>query len=484
MKFKVLLGMFFFSYFIGISNASTFPDRRSCELLSSEFLKSDKNGKFHTDTFLVSKAGKIVFEWYDPFHTPETRHCLWSASKTVTSLIAGATIQKERMKLDDQIESYVAYEARKQVFPKHSPEDHKIFSELTIRHLINMNSALNWSEDYGKDIRNSSVLHMLYGPGYKDMSEFVLSLGFDRRGPGNTWRYSTGDTMLLSRALSVVNKDDPQYPWTILFSPLGIADAVFERDRQGIFLGGSSVFMSTRDMLKLGQLMLANGVWNGVQILPPDWMQFMRSISPGELNGEFSDEFIETNGVYGGGVWLNQSIRGLKPIMPHASNTVFFAAGHFGQYILMFPDKDMVVVRTGHDTDYWGTLDLLTNWVENCFGEESDAPIPLSSLVPVPDFTLPISESLYAMRSGLMASMVAKEFCSCRFITGLPLSECRERSHLPKSALRLLDIDDSKSLQLNVGPSVLGHVSVIAVSPSASAFLDPRHPEEGCRLYK
>jgi hypothetical protein len=227
--------------------------------------------------------------------------------------------------------------------------------------------------------------------------------------------------------------------------------------------------------------MLHNGIMKEKQILPSNWMNFARSISPGEIKTTPSD-FIEQNGVYGGGLWVNESIRELKRILPHAANNVFFAKGRFGQYIIIFPDQNLVVVRTGHDSDDWAELDLFASRIGGCFGNlEED---PQVQFPPENAFEehFSFSDMIYAIRSGLLASMIAKEFCSCRYVTKISIEECEAESHIPLFAFKLFHINDTNS-RVEVTPSALDYLSIVGITQSAYALFDPLHPEEGCRLY-
>ena len=78
--------------------------------------------------------------------------------------------------------------------------------------------------------------------------------------------------------------------------------------------------------------------------------------------------------------------------------------------------------------------------------------------------------------------MVAKELCSCHFVAGLSIDECKARSNVPPGLFKILNVKTVSDYEIIVEPSILDYLTIIAVSPTVSAYFDPKNPEKGCRL--
>ena len=113
-----------------------------------------------------------------------------------------------------------------------------------------------------------------------------------------------------------------------LFSPLGIKEALWLPDPQGISNGAWGLYLLPRDMAKIGYLYLRNGVWEGKQLLPPDWVN------------KVSHATVETH--------LKQGFRYSSFFWSLPDKPVYMAVGIYGQEIMIFPDLDVVAVKTGH----------------------------------------------------------------------------------------------------------------------------------------
>ena len=145
------------------------------------------------------------------------------------------------------------------------------------------------------------------------------------------------------------------------FEPLGLDSAVYERDNAGTYVGGSYAYLTPRDAAKFGYFYLQNGCWDDVELLPSYWVNTSTNpsipIQLGGLVGSSSD-------VSGWSWWTNQDIptHGYTKWLPDAPDDTFSANGHWGQYIIVIPSWNLIIVRTGDDRD--GSLDVnnLFNW--------------------------------------------------------------------------------------------------------------------------
>lgn len=278
-----------------------------------------------TDALLVIRDGKVLFEQYAKPTTAETPHLTWSISKSVLATVLGVAYGESRFKLDDPVAKFYP--------PMQS------HPQVRIQDLLHWASGLDWQEDYEYAPLKSSVVAMLYTIGRGDMAGFTAS--HERAAaPGERFLYSSGDSNVLSAALRqmVGAEAYPDYPWHALFDPLGIQHAVWERDPQGTFVGSSYLYLTARELARIGQLMLDDGRWQGRQLLPVEWVKFNRQpfvtlAEPGEASP-------------GGHWWLNHA-----NAWPDAPADTFAALGHWGQALYVVPQQRLVIVRYADDRD-------------------------------------------------------------------------------------------------------------------------------------
>jgi CubicO group peptidase (beta-lactamase class C family) len=227
--------------------------------------------------------------------------------------------------------------------------------DITVDHLLQFASGLDWKEVYENESNQaSSVLAMLYGQGHGDWASFVLSHG-SRAAPGSRFSYSTGDsTLLLSAVHRAIQKTHGRdWPWSLLFEPIGLRSAVFERDARGNLGGGSYFYATARDYLRLGYLYLRDGCWDGQRLLPEDWVARSTTISEALYATDRHDR--ETSRRQW---WLNRPCRRASTSLEGRARDTYAAIGHWGQYVIVVPSEDTVIVRLADDRDE--TFDLST----------------------------------------------------------------------------------------------------------------------------
>jgi CubicO group peptidase (beta-lactamase class C family) len=150
--------------------------------------------------------------------------------------------------------------------------------------------------------------------------------------PGTYMQYSTGNTHLLSAILTkATGKSTWQFAQETLARPLGFALAQWPRDPQGIYFGGNDMLMTPRQMLAFGELYLNKGRWKGMQLVPAAWIE--TSIVP-RGRSDISER------LYGYGWWIRDI----------AGRRAYYAWGFGGQYIVVVPDLELVVVSTSAAT--------------------------------------------------------------------------------------------------------------------------------------
>ena len=153
--------------------------------------------------------------------------------------------------------------------------------------------------------------------------------------PNTVGRYRNSDPLVLNhlikKAVLARGEEYLSYPQRRLFDRLGIRRFVLETDPYGNFLLQGYELGTARDWLRLGLLYLQDGVWNGRRLLPEGWADFVRTPAPAWSEPD-----------YGGMFWLNRTKRWPVP------EDAYFMAGAGGQYTLIIPTHDLVVVRLGH----------------------------------------------------------------------------------------------------------------------------------------
>ena len=284
-----------------------------------------------TDALLVIRDGQIIYERYAGPTKASTPHLTWSVSKSLLAATLGVAYGEGRFKLSEAAATY---------YPPFAAHP-----EVKLGHLFNWASGLNWQEDYEYAPLNSSVVAMLYTRGRADMPAFVASHQGEAT-PGSRFRYSSGDSNVLSAALKgmVGAKAYADYPWTALFEPLGITSAVWETDASGTFVGSSYAYMTARDLARVGLLMQRDGRWGERQLLPKAWVEFNRTAFAAyqPLPGE---------AVPGGHWWLNQAVAGAAKPWADAPADSFAALGHWGQALYVLSSAGLVIVRYADDRD-------------------------------------------------------------------------------------------------------------------------------------
>ena len=184
------------------------------------------------------------------------------------------------------------------------------------------------------------------------MASFTAQHNLVKR-PSTFYNYSSGSTNLLMAALRNALPEGvyDDYPWQTLFEPLGMQSVVWERDQAGTFVGSSYVYMTARDLAKLGYLFLHDGVWDGQRILAEGWVNYTLTPAP----ASYYHPLIERIGLSVGAQWyINRSdaSKGIPKAYPNLPDDLFYASGHWGKKLYVIPSKGLMIVRLGDDREY------------------------------------------------------------------------------------------------------------------------------------
>jgi CubicO group peptidase (beta-lactamase class C family) len=267
----------------------------------------------NTVAFIIIKNDSILYENYFKGYRQESIIPSFSMAKSITSILIGCAI-------DDRIISSV-----KEPITLYIPElSKKGFEKVTIEHLLQMTSALDFNESYVNPFGKAASFY--YGRNlYKEMRKLKL-----KGVPGESFEYVSGNTQLLGLVLerALKGKTVTQYFQERIWTPLEMEyDASWSIDRKK---GGTEktfccVNARARDFAKIGRLYLNKGNWNGKQIVSKEWVEASTkaSLKDGSVN------------YYQYQWWL-----------PSTTGD-FMAEGILGQYVYVNPAKNMVIVRMG-----------------------------------------------------------------------------------------------------------------------------------------
>jgi CubicO group peptidase (beta-lactamase class C family) len=294
------------------------------------FLDSAAKSRHEFHSFMFLRHGKVIAEgWWNPY-SPDLKHTLNSASKSFTSTAVGFAISEKKLSLDDKVVSF---------FPEYLPDTVSAFlSNLRIRDLLSMSTGQRREPQLsGDDIWVKSFL--------------AMPLFFE---PGTTYRYNSSASYMLSAIITkITGQKVIDYLTPRFFEPLGIEGMDWETDAYGINTGGWGLRLKTEDLAKFGQFYLQKGKWNGKQLLPKKWVEEATSVKIYQ-NPDLTQSKRDSS---------RDDVQGYCYQFWRARHNSYQANGASGQFVLVMPDKDAVVIFTANSPDMWGELDMVWNYL-------------------------------------------------------------------------------------------------------------------------
>ncbi len=262
-----------------------------------------------TTAFVLGRGSGDAFYWhYTSDFSPLVPQRTWSVAKSIAATLIGAAVQRG--------------EADVTASAGLGASDTDPRRAITVDHLLRMASG-RYSDTPGN---RTDPLYF----GGATVDEVALDWPLVHA-PGTVYRYANNDTLAAVEAIegSFANQTPAE-----LFALLGMDHTVAETDWQGNFILSSQVWATAPDLMRLGQLHLNLGVLpDGTRILPEGWVEYISTPSGPQPPGAFG---------YGAGWWLMNNSEGVPP-------DTFFANGNRGQYVVVVPSRDMVIVRRGED---------------------------------------------------------------------------------------------------------------------------------------
>jgi CubicO group peptidase (beta-lactamase class C family) len=276
--------------------------------VSSIFTKEDKSR-----AVVVIYKDQIIAEKYADGFNKDSKFLGWSMTKSILSTVFGVMQHQGKINVLDKA-------------PIATWQDDSR-KNITINNLLQMNSGLEWDENYDEI---SDATKMLFLD--RDMTKMQENKPLVGK-PNELWNYSSGTTNLLSGILKNYFQTHQEYLdfwYTDFIDRIGMNSMLLEADLSGNYVGSSYSWATARDWGKFGLLYLKNGNWNGEELFTKDWVDYITT--PTNTSG----------GIYGAQFWLNSS-GGFKDV----PNNMYYADGYQGQRVYVLPDEEMVIVRFG-----------------------------------------------------------------------------------------------------------------------------------------
>lgn len=303
---------------------------------------ADSSQDLHS--IMVVQHGKVVAEKQ---LAPDTAHIMNSVSKTFTATAVGFAIEEGLLHLEDKIVD---------LFPESVPEKPQPYAaQITVRHLLTMNSGHAKDPTYA--VRSED------GDWIKGFLEWPIEYE-----PGTCYCYNSLGTYVLSAAVQkVTGQKVVDYLETRLWQPLGIKKPFWQESPAGINTGGWGLYLHTEDMAKMGLCLLNGGKFGEEQVIPADWVAEMSarqvpSVNAG-MNQRFMEEMMEGPAKPYFSPEVNDWVQGYGYQMWRCRYGAFRADGANGQYILILPEQDAVIVTTANIPDMRHELQLIWDYI-------------------------------------------------------------------------------------------------------------------------
>lgn len=318
-------------------------DPAGLEQLVEHILKEgDEVDTPHIESVLILRNGKLVFEEYFWGQSADNPHMISSCTKSVTSMLMGIAWDRGRIALDEPVSSLFADYPQTLWVKENYP--------VTIRNMLSMNSGTEWNDTSASGQPSVMLLKS------EDVAGYMLDKPLIHT-PGQKYNYDNGLPTLAGVVLARAMKESFEtFAERELLEPLGISNYQWSYLREGTPLAAGGMYLTSRAMAKLGQVILDDGVWKGRRILSADWVA--------ESTRNQSSEGDYPYGFY----WhLNNADQ-----RHFEKFDGYNAIGQGGQHIAVLPAQNMVIVFTS------------SSWRNSAVGNGPDQPFGLISRFVVP----------------------------------------------------------------------------------------------------
>ena len=311
-----------------------------------DFINAVDTGRQEIHSFMFIRHGKVIAEgWWNPYGS-EYKHVMFSASKTFTATGIGLAVSENKLKLSDKVISF---------FPYSLPDSvGKYMKELTVQNLLTMSVGQEPAP---------------MGAGAND--DWIRSFFAQEpvKKPGTIFLYNNMATFMLSAIVQQVTGQTLfEYLKPRIFDPLAIRGIDWDMNPQGINLGMIGLRLRTEDMAKFGELLIGNGKWKGKQLIPEQWVKEATSfkIESGDPSNKMPKDKNDWAQGYCYQMWRgrNNSVR---------------LDGLAGQFVILIPDKDAIVVLTSNARNTQEEMNLVHNYLIPAIKSDKTIPADQSS---------------------------------------------------------------------------------------------------------
>lgn len=312
--FSTLLFIFLFA-----GSTATFEQKKSTQQKNINLSKVDSvltaynRNKPLTHSLIIFQNGKNIFEKYYNSYNADKLNNLKSATKSIVSLLIGIAIDNGLIKNEDE----KIFDLLPEMFDARTDPEKK---KITLKHVLTMSAGFEWDNFGGK-----------WRSGWdrsRELTKYLIRQVPLANKPGSKWNYNSGLSHLLSALIKKYSgMNTLQFAKKYLFEPLNIKNIRWQKSNDGNEMGNSELMMTPRDLAKIGLLVLQKGKWNGKQIVSSEWI--------GKSTKKYFDGFPQIGGY--GYQWHTRKFGKYES---------FLAAGWGGQFLIVIPELQMVVVNT------------------------------------------------------------------------------------------------------------------------------------------
>jgi len=285
-------------------------------------LEAIKNGSYPgVDSVIIAKNGRLIAEAYFNGFGRDDLHDMRSASKSITSALAGIAIQQDAFSIEDTLADLINLDDYK------NQDQQK--AAIKIINLLNMNSGLACNDWDQTSPGNEEKMY-----GEKNWVKFILDLPMAINPGAEQSRYCTGGVIVLGDIISKsTGMKLDNFANHYLFEPLEIENVIWRRSPNGDATGGGGLRLRPRDMAKFGQLYLNQGIWNNQTVISTDWIELSKQ--------SMTRIYTRQENGYGLLWWK------LDFVIGDEIQEAFFASGNGGNFIFLFPSENLAVIFTG-----------------------------------------------------------------------------------------------------------------------------------------
>ena len=304
----------------------------------AEFLRRMPEAGMPIHSFMVLRHGKVAAACYRAPFDAETPHAMYSVSKSFSSVALGIAVGEGLLSLDDKVRDF---------FPEYTEHRRdKYLDLLTVRHLIGMQSG-----------KNPGILaDKTKGRWIQDFFDAPWT-----EKPGTKYRYISENTYMVCAILTrVTGESVREYLRPRLFEPLGMDVPFWETDNNGIEAGGWGLYVTAEDLMKLMLCLHQDGVYNGRQVIPADWV----ALATSNLTDNGANTQPDFRAGYGLGFWQNETVKGYR------------ADGMFSQFGIVFKDYDAIVVALSGVPLEQAALTYIWKYFPAAFADDLPLPAP------------------------------------------------------------------------------------------------------------